>query len=88
MDNDSIAVVAPIRYGAYAEARRLLAQGRAAAGPQVYLTGAEAIFVFAGAGARAAADALVSDSSASPTALAWRRCLAGRPRLAEDVERH
>lgn len=88
----TIAVVAPLKYGAQAEARALIE-----AGPpfdpartsldrhEVFLTGDEAVFVFEGANARAAVEQLVGESSVWKAALAWRRCLAGRPRIAEDV---
>ncbi len=91
-DMSSIAVVAPIRYGAYAEARRLIGEDRPFDSErtprdrhQVFLTGNEAIFVFEGANARAAVEELVGDVAVSKTALAWRHCLAGRPRIADDV---
>jgi len=85
-------VIAPIRYGAYAEVRRLIGKGPpfqsgliALDRPQVYLTGNEAIFVFEGTNSRAAAEELIGETSGSQAALAWRRCLAGRPRIADDL---
>lgn len=88
----SIAVVAPIRYGSYAEARRLIDQGppfdperTPLDRHQIFLTGNEAVFVFEGANARAAVEELVGELSVWKAAIAWRRCLAGRPRIADDV---
>jgi hypothetical protein len=87
-----IAVVAPLKYGAQVEARALIAAGPPfdpALTPldvhAVYLTGDEAVFVFEGPDARAVVEHLVNEASVWKAALAWRRCLAGRPRIAEDV---
>jgi hypothetical protein len=88
----TIAVVAPLKYGAHAEARKLIT-----AGPpfdpdrsplvrhEVFLTGDEAVFVFEGPDARQAVEQLIGESSVWKAAIAWRRCLAGRPRIAEQV---
>jgi hypothetical protein len=88
----TIAVVAPLRYGAQAEARALIASGppfdperTPLVRHEVFLTGDEAVFVFEGPNARAAVDQLLGESSIWKAALAWRRCLAGRPRVAEHA---
>jgi hypothetical protein len=86
----TIAVVAPLKYGAQAEARELIA-----AGPpfdpertplvrhEVFLTGDEAVFVFEGPDARRAVEQLIGEASVWKAAVAWRRLLGGRPRIAE-----
>ena len=88
----TIAVIAPLKYGAQAEARALIA-----AGPpfdpeltpldrhQVFVTGNEAVFLFEGTHARAAVEELVGEAAVWRAALAWRHCLAGRPRIAEGL---
>ena len=88
----TIAVVAPLKYGAQAEARALIAAGPPfdpARTPldrhQVFVTGDEAVFLFEGANARAAVEDLVGEATVWRAALAWRRCLAGRPRIAEGL---
>ncbi len=88
----TIAVVAPLKYGVQAEARGLIA-----AGPpfdpertplvrhEVFLTADEVVFVFEGPDARLAVDQLIGESSIWRAAMAWRKCLAGRPRIAEHA---
>lgn len=88
----TIAVIAPLKYGTQAEARGLIA-----AGPpfdpestplvrhEVFLTGDEVVFVFEGPDARLAVDQLIGESSIWRAAMAWRKCLAGRPRIAEHA---
>lgn len=90
----TIAVVAPLKYGAQAEARALIA-----AGPpfdpdrtplvrhEVFLTGDEVVFVFEGPDARRAVEQLIGEASVWKAAIAWRRLLAGRPRIAEHAYR-
>lgn len=80
-----IAVVASIRYGMYAEVCRLVRPNPTPQGPQVFLTGTEAVFVFEGADAHTAAEELLGETSVTSAAVALRRCLAGRPRFATDV---
>lgn len=88
----TIAVVAPLKYGAQAEARALISSGPPFDPAQtpldrhsVYLSADEVVFVFEGPNASAAVEQLVGESSVWKAALAWRRCLAGRPRIAQDV---
>jgi hypothetical protein len=88
----TIAVIAPLKYGVQAEARGLIA-----AGPpfdpestplvrhEVFLTGDEVVFVFEGPDARLAVDQLIGESSIWKAAMAWRKVLAGRPRIAEHA---
>ena len=88
----TIAVIAPLKYGVQAEARGLIA-----AGPpfdpestplvrhEVFLTGDEVVFVFEGPDARLAVDQLIGESSIWRAAMAWRKVLAGRPRIAEHA---
>jgi hypothetical protein len=86
----TIVVVAPLKYGAYAEAKALVDTGppfdperTPLVRHDVYLTGNEAVFLFEGAEARLAVQDLIGDASIWASALAWRRLLAGRPRVAE-----
>ena len=53
---------------------------------EVYLTADEAIFVFAGPGARAAVQRASRDPSLWRVGLAWSDCIGGRPRLADAAE--
>lgn len=80
----TIAVVAPIRYGMYAELRRLIEPGTIPdPRHRVFLTDAEAVFVFEGADARTAAEELFGEAAVTGAAVALRRCFAGRPRIAD-----
>ena len=86
----TIVVVAPLKYGSYAEAKALVQTGppfdperTPLVRHEVYLTGNEAVFVFEGSDARLAVQDLIGDTSVWSAALAWRRHLAGRPRVAE-----
>jgi hypothetical protein len=87
-----VAVVAPIKYGAYSEARKLIE-----AGPpfdptvtpldshDVFLTDTEVVFVFEGVGVREAVEALLEDVAVWQALVPWQQYLAGRPRLAEGL---
>jgi hypothetical protein len=88
----TIAVIAPLKYGVQAEARGLIASGppfdperTPLVRHEVFLTGDEVVFVFEGPNARLAVEQLIGESSIWQAALAWRRCLAGRPRIAEHA---
>jgi hypothetical protein len=88
----TVAVVAPLKYGSQAEARRLIESGppfdperSPLVRHEVFLTGDEAIFVFEGPNARDAVEQLLGEASVWKAAVAWRRCLAGRPRVAEHA---
>ncbi|HEX2505617.1 MAG TPA: hypothetical protein VHK22_05355 [Gaiellaceae bacterium] len=87
-----LAVVVPIVPGKNSEALRLIT-----AGPPfelegtrfdhhaVYLTDTEAIFVFEAPGGSRALDLPGEDPDLWDTARAWRKIMAGRPRLAQTV---
>jgi hypothetical protein len=87
-----VVVVAPLKEGAQ-EAARLLIQGGPPFDPaetslvrhHVYLTEREVVFVFEGPDAKTAVEALVGDPGVWKAATAWRDCLAGRPRIADEV---
>lgn len=87
-----VAVVVPIRPGAYETARRLVADGPPFALEEtpleahtIFLTEAEAVFVFDGPEARAAVEHVLGDAEVWAAATAWRECLAGKPRVAETA---
>jgi hypothetical protein len=87
-----VVVVAALREDAR-EAARLLVEAGPPFDPrrasltahEVYLTDREVVFVFEGPDAKAAVEALVGEPGVVRAASAWRDCLAGRPRLAEQV---
>ena len=85
-----LVVVVPLKAGTKSTARRLLAEGppfdleatrfdRHA----VYLTDAEAIFVFEAPGESRALELAAEQPSLWEAARAWREVMDGRPRLAE-----
>ena len=85
-----IVVVVPLREGSQETARLLIADGppfdldaSALERHEVYLTESEAVFVFEGPGAREEVERLVGDPGVLRAAVAWRECLAARPRIAE-----
>ena len=87
-----VVVVAPLREDARETARLLVEKGppfdlRATAldRHQVHLTDREVVFVFEGSDARAAVESLVGDPGIWKAAPAWRGCLAGRPRIADET---
>jgi hypothetical protein len=87
-----VVVVAPLKEGARDTARVLIAEGAPfdpSATPlvrhHVYLTDREVVFTFEGPDARATVERLVGDPDVWRAAAAWRECLAGRPRLAEET---
>ena len=86
-----VAVVLPIKPGTRDRAAALVADGPPfdpeGAGldrHHVFVTDHEAVFVFDGADARRAVERLIRDPSVWKAAVAWRECLAGRPRLATE----
>jgi hypothetical protein len=88
----TIVVVAPLKYGSYAAAKALLDTGppfdpnrTPLVRHDVHLTGDEAVFLFEGPDARLAVQDLIGDATIWASALAWRRLLAGRPRVAEPA---
>ena len=54
-------------------------------GHHVHLTENEVIFAFEGPDAKAAVERLIGEASVLRAATAWRECLAGRPRIAEEI---
>jgi hypothetical protein len=86
-----VAVVLPIKPGTRDRAAALVADGPPfdpkAAGLDrhyVFVTDHEVVFVFDGADAQRAVERLIRDPSVWKAAVAWRECLAGRPRLATE----
>ena len=89
-DDEEVAVVVPLKHGRLRRARELVEKGPpfepSALGldrHEVYLTDDEAIFVFAGPGARAAVQRASRDPSLWRVGLAWRDCIGGQPHLAD-----
>ena len=87
-----IAVVVPLRPGAYEAARsssraarRSSSTTRPLDGHCVYLTEHEAVFVFEGPEAREVVEQLTGESSLWRAANEWRACLDGKPRVAETA---
>jgi len=85
-------VVVPLRPDGLEIARGLLADGPPFAIDQtpldahsVYLTDAEAVFVFEGPDAREIVERVVGEAQVWAAATAWRACLAGKPRIAEPA---
>lgn len=90
--SSSIVVVAPLREGAAAQARALVADGPpfdpAELGlteHQVFVTEREVVFSFSGSGVGALLEDGFRDPGLWRVVLAWRRLLAGRPRVASAV---
>jgi hypothetical protein len=86
-----LVVVVPLKEGARDEARRLLAEGPPFSlavtrfdRHEVYLTASEAVFVFEAPEEPATLD-LRADPALWRAAAAWRRVIAGRPRVAETA---
>jgi hypothetical protein len=87
-----VVVVAPLREGARETARLLIEsgppfspEGTSLTRHHVYLTDRDVVFTFEGPDARAAVEKLVGDPGVWKAATAWRECLAGRPRIAEEI---
>ena len=84
-------VLVPVKESAREQVRALVAKGAPFDLPSsgldahhVFLTEREAIFVFE-AGDRSALERLVANVDVWAAAEAWRECVAGEPRLAEDA---
>ncbi len=89
-----IIVVAPLKEGARETARLLLEDGppfdpsgTRLTGHHVHLTDTEVIFAFEGPEVRGIVESLIGEASVLRAATAWRECLAGRPRIAEEIYR-
>jgi len=87
-----LAIVVPLRPGSRDAAARLVDQGPPFALEEtrfdrhsVYLTDAEAVFVFEASGESRALDLAGEDPALWEAATAWREIMAGRPRLAQTV---
>jgi hypothetical protein len=85
-----IAVVVPLRPGAYEDAAKLVAEGppfKLADSPLdghcVYLTEREALFVFEGPQAREVIEEILGEASVWEAATSWRGLLDGKPRIAD-----
>jgi hypothetical protein len=85
-------VVASLKPGAR-DAARLLIENGPPFDPQrtrltaheVFVTEREVVFLFEGEDARGTVEELVGDPGVWRAATAWRECLDGRPRLAEET---
>jgi hypothetical protein len=87
-----VVVVAPLKDGARETARLLIEDGppfepkeTSLERHHVYLTDREVVFVFVGPNARAAVEGIAGDPGVWRAATAWRECLAGRPRIADEA---
>lgn len=87
-----IVVVAPLKAGCRDAARLLIENGppfdpgtTRLTAHEVFLTDREVVFLFEGENARAAVEELVGDPGVWRAATAWRECLDGRPRLADET---
>jgi len=87
-----VAVVVPLRPGAYESAARLVDDGPPFTlaespldGHCVYRTEREALFVFEGRNAREVVEQILGEASVWEAATAWRDLLAGKPRVADIV---
>ena len=87
-----LVVVASLREGSREKARLLIEQGppfepetTTLTRHEVHLTDREVVFLFEGPDARAAVERLVGDPGVWRAATAWKDCLAGRPRLADET---
>jgi hypothetical protein len=85
-------VIVPLKEGTRERARLLLDEGppfdpetTPLERHHVFLTEREAVFLFEGPKARSLVDRLVADPGVWKAAVAWRRCLGGPPRLAEEA---
>ena len=87
-----LVLVVPLRAGAVARARELLAEGPPfelatthLERHEVYLTEQEAVFVFEAPGETPPLELEAGNPSLRKAAAAWRECMAGRPRKAETA---
>ncbi len=86
-----LVVVAPLRQGTRETARMLIENGppfdpdrTRLTAHEVFLTDREVVFLFEGEDARKTVEELVGDPGIWRAATAWRECLDGRPRLADE----
>ena len=87
-----VAVVVPLRPGAYEAAVRLVEAGppfRLVDSPLdghcVFLTDREALFVFEGSEAEHIVEQIAGEASVWQAATEWRELLDGKPRIADSV---
>ena len=87
-----VAVVVPLKPGAYESAARLVDQGppfplaeSPLDGHCVYLNDREALFVFEGPDAEHIVEEIVGEASVWAAATEWRNLLDGKPRIADSV---
>ena len=87
-----LVVVAPLKPGARGAARLLVESGppfdpgeTRLTAHEVFLTDHEAVFLFEGEDARKAVEELAGDPGVWRAATAWRECLDGRPRIADET---
>jgi hypothetical protein len=87
-----VAVVVPLRPGAYEAAAKLVEAGppfRLSDSPLdghcVFLTDREALFVFEGSEAERVVEDIVGEASVWAAAAGWRELLDGKPRIADSV---
>jgi hypothetical protein len=93
--SEQVAVIVPLKKGRLARAEELVAQGPpfdpAALGlkrHQVFLSARAATFVFAGPHVRATLERATTDPTLWRVGLAWRGCIAGRPRVSTAPKVH
>lgn len=86
-----VVVVAPLKYGAYQDAKKLIESGPPfdpGASPlkrhEVFLSDTEVVFVFEGEDVTEAVTEIAADPSVWRAAGEWAELLAGRPRVAEE----
>lgn len=89
-----VAVVAPLKYGAYQDAKQLIESGppfdpveTPLVRHEVFLSDAEVVFVFEGPDVTEAVAQLAVDPSVWRAAGAWADVLAGKPRIADESYR-
>lgn len=90
--SDLLVVTVPLRKGAGERVRQLIAQGppfdpasTELDRHRVLITDRDVIFLLEGRNVRETAERLLSDPGIWRAAIEWRDCLAGRPRMAEDL---
>jgi hypothetical protein len=90
---EQVAVIVPLKTGCVEKAKELVAQGPpfdpAALGltrHQVFVTKREALFVFVGPQVRETLERATRNPMLWSAGLAWRSCIAGRPRLSNPSE--
>ncbi|MBV8256406.1 MAG: hypothetical protein JOZ56_06490 [Actinobacteria bacterium] len=87
-----LAVVVPLRPERVADAQALIAEGPPFDLSEtdleehyIFISGNEAVFVFNGPDAKAVLEQVVGESHVWEAASEWRKCLDGKPRLAETA---